>query len=78
MTPPDRNPTPQLPLPFDEPEQKLVICDQPSGVFRPCDCGYDIYRLAPGKGPHDTQLVCASCGRGGRWLGRQYSQKGSH
>jgi hypothetical protein len=49
-----------------------LVCDQPNGVFRACNCGGIIFIVMSGMGPHVAQLVCEACGRGGRWLGRGY------
>jgi hypothetical protein len=49
-----------------------IICDAPSGLFRPCGCGGIVFTVMPGVGPHVAQLVCDACRRGGRWLSRQY------
>jgi hypothetical protein len=49
-----------------------IICDRPSGVFRPCICGGTTFIVAPGAGPHIARLICSDCPRGGRWLSRQY------
>jgi hypothetical protein len=49
-----------------------LICDQPTGVFRPCSCGSIHFTVTPGIGPHAAQLVCDACDRGGRWLSRSY------
>jgi hypothetical protein len=56
------------PLQMDE----QIICDQPNGVFRACNCGSIRFTVMPGIGPHVAQLVCDACQRGGRWLGRGY------
>ena len=47
-----------------------VICNQPAGVFRACQCGGTIFTVAEGVGPHIGQLICEQCQRRGRWLGR--------
>jgi hypothetical protein len=47
-----------------------LICDQPAGVFRACNCGGILFTVSPGVGPHVAQLVCDACSRGGRWLSR--------
>jgi hypothetical protein len=49
-----------------------IVCDQPTGVFRPCPCGSRNFTIHNGVGPHAGQLICNSCGRGGRWLSRMY------
>jgi hypothetical protein len=49
-----------------------LICDQPDGVFRACNCGGILFTVMPGVGPHVAQLVCDDCKRGGRWLSRHY------
>lgn len=49
-----------------------LICDQPAGVFRACNCGGILFTVSPGIGPHVAQLVCDACSRGGRWLSRQH------
>jgi hypothetical protein len=49
-----------------------LICDQPDGVFRACNCGGILFTVSPGVGPHVAQLICDACQRGGRWLSRQY------
>jgi hypothetical protein len=49
-----------------------LVCDQPHGVFRACDCGEDLFTIMPGVGPHVAQLVCDACKRGGRWLSRNH------
>ncbi len=37
----------------------------------PCSrCGGSTYRVGPGVGPHEAQLTCTSCNRGGRWLSK--------
>jgi hypothetical protein len=54
------------PLKMDE----QLVCDQPTGVFRPCPCGGILFTVMPGVGPHVAQLTCDACDRGGRWLGR--------
>lgn len=56
------------PLQMDE----NLVCDQPDGVFRACNCGGIMFTVMPGVGPHVAQLVCDACKRGGRWLSRQY------
>jgi len=56
------------PLQMDE----QLVCDQPDGVFRACNCGGIIFTVSPGAGPHVAQLVCDGCNRGGRWLSRQH------
>jgi hypothetical protein len=56
------------PLQMDE----HLVCDQPDGVFRACNCGGILFTVAPGVGPHVAQLVCDGCRRGGRWLSRRY------
>jgi hypothetical protein len=30
---------------------------------RHCQCGHDMLRLGPGRGPHRASLQCARCGR---------------
>jgi hypothetical protein len=49
-----------------------LICDQPQGVFRACNCGGILFTVSRGIGPHVAQLVCDACDRGGRWLSRNY------
>ena len=49
-----------------------LICDQPDGVFRACNCGGILFTVMPGVGPHVAQLVCDGCKGGGRWLSRRY------
>jgi hypothetical protein len=49
-----------------------IVCDQPTGVFRPCLCGSTNYTIRDGVGPHRAQLICDGCGRGGRWLRQEY------
>ncbi len=56
------------PLQMDE----QIICDQPGGIFRACNCGGILFTVMPGVGPHVAQLVCDGCKRGGRWLSRNY------
>jgi hypothetical protein len=56
------------PLQMDE----KLICDQPTGVFRPCGCGAVNFTVMPGIGPHVAQLICDACDRGGRWLSRAH------
>ena len=51
-----------------------IVCDRPTGVLCTCACGEELFTVMPGVGPHFAQLVCDDCGRGGRWLGRQYFQ----
>jgi hypothetical protein len=47
-----------------------VTCDQPAGVFRPCQCGSTSFTVKEGKGPHAGELTCNACHRRGRWLSR--------
>jgi hypothetical protein len=54
------------PLAMDE----KIICDLPTGLFRPCGCGGILFTVSPGVGPHVAQLICDACDRGGRWLSR--------
>ena len=49
-----------------------LICDQPDGVFRACNCGGVLFTVMLGVGPDVAQLVCDDCKRGGRWLSRHY------
>jgi hypothetical protein len=56
------------PLSMDE----RLICERDEGTFRACNCGGFLFTVMPGVGPHVAQLVCDGCGRGGRWLSRQY------
>ena len=52
-----------------------LVCDQPSGVFRACRCGWTALTVAPGVGPHVAQLACDACGAGGRWLSRKHFEE---
>jgi hypothetical protein len=54
-----------------------LICDAPDGLFRPCGCGWIMFTVMAGVGPHVAQLVCDGCGRGGRWLGRHHFHQDS-
>jgi len=35
---------------------------------RHCQCGHDMLRVGPGRGPHRASLKCARCGRHCGWL----------
>jgi hypothetical protein len=38
---------------------------------RHCQCGHDMLRVGPNRGPHGASLYCALCGRDCGWLSNE-------